>query len=49
MEMKEYKAPEMEVIEMKYSQALLDGSPVHNDDDPVSGGGDGDPILNPAD
>ena len=26
MEMKEYKAPEMEVIEMKYSQALLDGS-----------------------
>lgn len=26
MEMKEYKAPEMEVIELKYSQALLDGS-----------------------
>ena len=26
MEMKEYMAPEMEVIEMKYSQALLDGS-----------------------
>ena len=26
MEMKEYKTPEMEVIEMKYSQALLDGS-----------------------
>ena len=26
MEMKKYMAPEMEVIEMKYSQALLDGS-----------------------
>lgn len=26
MEMKEYKAPEMEVVEMKYSQALLAGS-----------------------
>ena len=49
MEMKEYMAPEMEVIAMKFSQALLDGSDVHNDDDPVSGGGAGDPILNPAD
>ena len=47
--MEKYMAPEMEVIEMKYHQALLDGSAVHNDDDPVSGGGDGDPILNPAD
>ncbi len=26
MKMKEYKAPEMEVIKMKYSQPLLDGS-----------------------
>ena len=49
MEMKEYMAPEMEVVELKYVQPLLTGSDVHNDDDPVSGGGDGDPILNPAD
>ena len=26
MEMKKYMTPEMEVIKMKYSQALLDGS-----------------------
>jgi hypothetical protein len=49
MEMKEYMAPEMDVIEMKYTKALLDGSDPVNDDDPVSGGGSGDPILNPAD
>ena len=49
MEMKEYMAPEMEVVEIKFSQALLTASDVNNDDDPSSGGGSGDPILNPAD
>ena len=41
MEMKEYKAPEMEVIEMKYSQALLDGS--ITDGTTPGLGGDGEP------
>jgi len=27
MEMKKYQTPEIQVIEMKYNQALLDGSP----------------------
>lgn len=35
MEMKEYKAPEMEVIELKYQKPLMDisgGEPEKNDD-----------------
>ena len=39
MEMKEYMTPEMEVMEMKYSQALLDGSiSGSTDENPGSGG-----------
>ncbi len=49
MEMKEYKTPEMEIVKLNAPIVLQSGSPVHNDDDPVSGGGEGDPILNPAD
>ena len=43
MEMKEYKTPEMEVIEMKYSQALLEGSIIDDpeSENPGTGGAEG--------
>ena len=44
MEIKEYKTPEMQVIEMKYSQALLEAS-FNNGTNPGLGG-DGDPDVN---
>lgn len=47
MKMKEYNAPEMQVIEMKYSQALLDASFKDNTNPGL--GGDGTPGLNDPD
>ena len=43
MEIKEYKIPEMQVIEMKYSQALLEASFKDNTNPGL--GGDGDPNV----
>ena len=42
MDMKEYMAPEMEVIELKY-QAMLCISGSDGEDDPFSGGSEYDP------
>ena len=38
MEMKLYQSPEILVIEMKYNQALLDGSPTGQGDHAGGGG-----------
>lgn len=43
MEMKEYMAPEMEVIELKYQAMLCISGNDGNDDDPMNGGGSNDP------
>ena len=45
MNMKEYMAPEMDVIEIKMQASLLtiSGSDSDDDDDPMSGGGGLDP------
>ena len=44
MDMKEYMAPEMEVIELKYQAMLcISATDDNNEDDPMSGGGGFDP------
>ena len=41
--MKEYMAPEMEVIELKYQAMLCISTTDDDDDDPMNGGGGFDP------
>lgn len=43
MDMKEYMAPEMEVIELKYQAMLCISTTDDDDDDPMNGGGGFDP------
>ncbi len=43
MDMKEYMAPEMEVIELKYQSMLCISTTEDDEDDPMSGGGGFDP------
>jgi hypothetical protein len=47
MEMKEYMAPEMEVVELKMKTVLMAGSPVLDDDDETEANPSGPGVTPP--